>query len=168
MSSASRSSSSSTSTWTMAKAAVSTAPRRSSASPRSPSSLSTGGASPSASASSSSARARASVDRRRCSAPASSVLDDEPVSDPTDRLDPPRLAQLPADLVHRLLHAVLKARIRAAPHPLQQLGPRHHLAGPVGQQLEHQQRPAFELQVPVTQTRLAPSRVDVQAPAHDR
>src|SRR5207247_2394545 len=160
VSSPNRSSSSSTSTLTMAKAAVSTASRRSRASPRSPNSLSTGGAAPSASASSSSARARASVDRSRCRAPASSVLDDEPVSNPTDRLDPPRFAQLAADLVHRLLNAVLKARIRAAPHALQQLRPRHHLAGPIGQQLEHQQGPAFELQLPVTQTRLTANRVD--------
>src|SRR4051812_15298854 len=131
----------------MAKAVVSTAPRRSSASRRSPSSLSTGGASPSAAASSSSAWALASVDRRRCNADARSVLDDEPVSNPTDRLDPPRLTQLTTDLVHRLLHAVLESGVGASPHVLQHLGPRHDLAGALGQQLKHLHRPALELEM---------------------
>src|SRR5207249_698395 len=100
---------------TMGCATLSAARCMASSEARRPRSLSTGGGAPSALASSSSARALASVDLRRCSADANSVLVDEPVSNPTDRLDPTRLAQLAPDLVHRLLHAVLEAGIGAAP-----------------------------------------------------
>src|SRR5205807_4217569 len=131
VSSASRSSSSSTSTATIWNAAASTRPSRSRASLKSPRSRSTGSGSPSVRASSSSALARANVDRRRCMAAASSGLDDEPVADPTYRLVPIRLAQLPPDLVDRLLQAVLKTSVGGAPHLVQHLRASYHLAGAI-------------------------------------
>src|SRR5438105_3072166 len=132
---------------------ASCASSRSSASRRSESKRATGGTDPSLSATSSSARRRASVDRSRCKAAASSVsrlgLDDEPIADSPDGLDPAGLAKLAADLVHRLLKAVLEALIRAPPDHLEQLGARDHVSGAVGQELEHQEGAALQLQSPL-------------------
>ena len=36
----------------------------------------------------------------------------------------------------------------------------------IGQQLEHQQRPAFELELAIAKARLTAKRVDVQPPSH--
>src|SRR5207302_10876001 len=101
-------------------------------------------------------------------AAASSGLDDEPVTDPTDRFDPIRLAHLPADLVHRLLHAVLKTLVRGAPHLVQQLRAIHHLARAIREQLQHQQWSALELQGAIAQASLAPRRIDMQTALRDR
>src|ERR671935_161513 len=133
-------------------AAARTSPSSSSASRMSSSSVTKGGAVLSASATSSSVRTRASVDRRRCRASDSSARDDEPVSNSPDRDDPPRLAQLATDLVHRLLEAVLKAAIRRSPNLLEQLRPRHHVIRATGEEVQHHQRAPFELQHPIAQS----------------
>ena len=70
--------------------------------------------------------------------------------------------------MHRLLHAVLEARVGASPNSIQQLRSGHYLAGTVREQLEHEQRPALELQVARSETCLATGGVDVQPASHDR
>src|SRR5260370_19850211 len=128
----------------------------------------TGGASPSAWAISSSARILARVERRRWRAAAASGLDDKPVADSTDRLDPSRLLELAAHLVHRLLEAVLEAGISGAPNAVQQLRSSHHLARPVDQDLEHQQRPPLQLQRPIAQPGDPVRGVNAKPAAHHR
>src|SRR5581483_10726686 len=120
------------SSWTAASAAL----RKPSASSTSSSRRATGGTASSDSASSSSPLSLARVERRRCIACARSALRDEPVPDPTNRLDPAWLAQRPPHLVHRLLDAVLEPGVRGAPGPLQQLGSAHPLSRPFRQQVQ--------------------------------
>src|SRR6202165_110365 len=130
------------------------------------STLSTGGVVPSTSESSSSALIRASVERSRCSAAATSRLGDEPVADSTYRLDPAWLFQSPADFVHRLLDAVLKPGIAAAPHAFENLGASYHFSRAAGEHLQHQQGPALELQRPLTEPGLPSGGIDPQSPSH--
>src|SRR6266699_1909648 len=166
--SARRSSSSTTSTRTVGCSASSASLRCANASSMSSSSLSTGGVVPSASAISSSAFNRASVERRRCRAAGRSGLRDEPVSDPTYRLDPARLAQRTPHLMHRLLHAVLESRVVRAPRALEQLVARHDLAGLLGQDLQRGERPSLEAQLAAVQGGGHAREVDAQASSHQR
>src|ERR1700704_2574384 len=136
-----------------------------SASLRSPSRRSGCAAAPSAPASSSSAFILASVERRRCSAAASSGLGDELVADSTNGLDPARLLQGAADLMNRLLNAVLEPAVGRSPNSLEQLRATHHLTRPAGKQLQHQKGPAFELQGAFAKPCLATRKIDPQAPA---
>src|SRR5438445_8667103 len=125
-----------------------------------------GGATPSAIASSSSAFSRASVDRKRCSAAASSGLGDEPIPDATNGFDPTGFLERAAQLVCGLLDAVLETLVAVAPHMLEQLSAGDHLALTRREHLEHQQWPAFELQGLRFQKRLAPRCIDSQATSH--
>src|SRR6266849_9316282 len=144
--SASRASSSTTRTEPRRWLASSTAARSDRASRTSSNRRSIGGATPSTIASSSSAFSRASVDRKRCSAAASSGLGDEPVPDATYGFDPTGFLQRAAKLVRSLLDAVLEALEIVAPHVLEQVSSRHHIAIVRREQLEHQHRPPLELQ----------------------
>src|SRR5581483_2410615 len=164
--SARRSSSSTTSTRIDASTAASAAATNPSASSTSDTNRSTGGGEPSSSASSSSAFIRASVDRSRCSAAARSALRDELVSDATYRLDPGRLAERAPHLVHCLLHAVLKPRVGRAPHPLEQLRPRDHLARALREKVQRGKRPALEPHLAPRERDLHPRRIDTQPPVH--
>ena len=67
-----------------------------------------------------------------------------------------------------LLEAVLETRVRAAPHAVEELAAQHDIGRPRGQDLQHQQRPALELERSVAQPRNAAGRVDRQASAYDR
>src|ERR1700693_5224476 len=133
-----------------------------SASLRSPSRRAGVAAAPSASASSSSAFNLASLERSWCSAAASSGLRDEPVADSTNRFDPARLIERATELVHRLLDTVLESLVARPPHPLQQLRATDHLPRPPGQQLQHLQWPAFQLQRPLAKRRLPTRQVNAQ------
>src|SRR5207244_6124406 len=163
--SASRLSSSITSTCTRGCPESSASVSRAKASSTSSSRRSTGGVVPSASASSSSAFSLASVDRSRCRGCDRSALG-EPVSDSTYGLDPAWFAKSSANLVHRLLNAVLEPRVRAAPGPFQQLRPRDHLAGPFRQDVERRQRPALELEGSAVECGLHLRHVQPQPTAH--
>src|SRR5207253_6586244 len=105
--------------------------------------------------------------RGRAQSP-SSCWDDEPVTDATDRLDPARFSELTANLMDRLLEAVLKTRVGAAPHSVQDLGAGHHLGAVAREQLKHQERTAFELQRSIAKARLTLRGVDVQTAAYHR
>src|SRR5258708_29906718 len=144
--SASRASSSTTRTAPRRWLASSTAARSDRASRTSSNRRSIGGATPSAIASSSSAFSRASVDRRRCSAAASSRLGDEPVPHATYGFNPTGFLQRAAKLIRSLLDAVFETLEIVAPHVLEQVSPRHHIALVCREQLKHQHRPPLELQ----------------------
>src|SRR5258706_11533805 len=123
--------------------------------------------SPATSPSSSSAFTRANVERRRWRAAASSGLGDEPVANPTHRLDPARLLQRAPDLIRGLLQAVLEAGVRAAPNLLEHLLPGNHVAFSTREQLKHRHRTSLELQRPLAQGRLAFGRIDPEPSSHD-
>src|SRR6185312_4234167 len=101
---------------------------------------------PAASPSSSSAFTRASVERKRCRAAASSGLGDEPVANSTHRLYPSRLMQRAPDLIRGLFQAVLETGVGAAPHLLEELFTRHHIAFSAREQVQHRHRPPLKLQ----------------------
>src|SRR5207302_643469 len=113
-----------------------------------------------------SALSRASVDRRRCSAAASSGLGDEPIPDATNSLDPTGFLERAPQLVNGLLDAVLEAFIAVAPHVLEELSASDHLALTRREHLQHQHWPAFDLQQFRFEKHLAPRRIDAQATAH--
>src|SRR6202521_6083585 len=135
-----------------------------SASFRSPSRGAVIAAAPSASASSSSAFSLARVERSRCSAAASSGLRDEPVADSTNRFDPARLLQGATELMHSLLDTVLEPGVARPPNPLEQLRATDHLTRPPGHQLQHGERPSFELQGTLTDRRLTSAKRGLRVP----
>src|ERR1700686_2948859 len=147
-------------TGTTPKAACSTAWSNMSASLRSPSRRPGVAAAPSASASSNSAFNLASVERSRCSAAASSGLRAEPVADFQDRFDPGRLLEDAPELMHGLLDAVLEPGVARPPDLLEQLRAGDHLTGAPGQQLQHQEWPAFYLDGTIAEPGLSPRQVD--------
>jgi hypothetical protein len=62
--------------------------------------------------------------------------------------------------VHGLLDAVLKPGVTRPPDTLEQLSAADHLTGPPGQQLQHQEWPAFQLHGAIAEPGLSPRQVD--------